>query len=51
MGFDVVDHHILNWVGDFLLGKVELDCEEELMPCVYELFCTKYELEYDTFGN
>jgi len=39
----------LNWVGDFSLGGVEFDSEEELMSCVYESFCVEYEPEFNTF--
>ena len=37
--FDDVDYQSINWVGDLALGQVEVDCEEELMSCVYESFC------------
>ena len=41
-------HPTLNWVGDFLFVRVEFD-HEELMSCVYESLCVKYEFEFDTF--
>ena len=33
-----------------MLGKVEVDYEEELISCVYEPFCMGYEPEFDTFA-
>jgi len=50
VGFDDVEHHTLNSEGDFLLGEVEFEHEEELMSCMYESFCVEYELEFDTFA-
>ena len=48
MGFDDIDHQPLNWMSDFAFGEVRVDCEEELMSRVYELFCMEYKPEYDT---
>ena len=50
MGFDDIDHQSLNWVSGLVLGEIGVDCEEELMSCVYESFCMEYEPEYDAFA-
>jgi len=49
MGFYYIEHPTLNWVGDFLLGGVEFDHEEELISCVYESFYIEHRKQFDTF--